>query len=358
TVLPAHHLTYRMAFQLWSDVSFKEVTQGSPDIWLAFYEGKHNDGMGDTFDGPGGALVHAFFPGRGEAHLAERWTLNGYKGHNLFMVIAHEVGHTLGLEYSPVRHAVMSPYYKKLGKATVLSWDDITTVQQFYVKPESGQVDQLPGQVLSSALQDWELSQGCTGEPDSTPLPYCRSFFDAITMGKTELYSVGGCSGLSPACQASSPLPLQNRWPGLPLTIEAAAYSKMDNKLYFFKGRRVWRYSSSDVDPGFPLRSSELGLPGHPDQAFYYPHLGHLVVFKGQCYFVLNFRTLRPDSYYPSSLEDWRGVPQGANGALNHPDGQKVQVTGCVTQSWSGQAVLELTTEAMIYCNHKMAITN
>eukprot|EP00063_Salmo_salar_P078134 XP_014052969.1 PREDICTED: matrix metalloproteinase-28-like [Salmo salar] len=88
--------------------------------------------MGNTFDGPGGALVHAFFPGRGEAHLAERWTLNGYKGHNLFMVIAHEVGHTLGLAYSPVRHALMSPYYKKLGKATVLSWDDITAVQQFY----------------------------------------------------------------------------------------------------------------------------------------------------------------------------------------------------------------------------------
>ncbi|XP_038861311.1 matrix metalloproteinase-28-like isoform X2 [Salvelinus namaycush] len=113
---------------------------------------------------------------------------------------------------------------------------------------QSDQIIQLPGQVFSSALQDWELSQGCTGEPDSTPPPYCRGFFDAITMG-----------------------------------------------------RRVWCYSGSDVDPGFPLRSSELGLPGHPDQAFTYPHLGHLVVFKGQRYFVLNFGTLRPDSYYPAA---------------------------------------------------------
>lgn len=108
-------------------------------------------------------------------------------------------------------------------------------------------------------------------------------------------------------------------------------------------GRRVWRYSSSDVDPGFPLRSSELGLPGHPDQAFYYPRLGHLVVFKGQLYFVLNLGTLRPEPYYPRSLDDWRGVPRGTNGAISHPDGQvyffkerhywrfdpeKVQVTG------------------------------
>lgn len=82
----------------------------------------------------GGTLAHAFLPRRGEAHfdMAERWTLNGHKGHNLFMVTAHEIGHTLGLEHSPVRHALMSPYYRKLGRSLVLSWDDIMAVQQLY----------------------------------------------------------------------------------------------------------------------------------------------------------------------------------------------------------------------------------
>ena len=64
--------------------------------------------------------------------MAERWTLNGHKGHNLFMVTAHEIGHTLGLEHSPIRHALMSPYYRKLGRSLVLSWDDIIAVQQLY----------------------------------------------------------------------------------------------------------------------------------------------------------------------------------------------------------------------------------
>lgn len=79
-------------------------------------------------------MAHAFLPRRGEAHfdMAERWTLNGHKGHNLFMVTAHEIGHTLGLEHSPVRHALMSPYYRKLGRSLVLSWDDIIAVQQLY----------------------------------------------------------------------------------------------------------------------------------------------------------------------------------------------------------------------------------
>lgn len=48
------------------------------------------------------------------------------------MVTAHEIGHTLGLEHSPVRHALMSPYYRKLGRSLVLSWDDILAVQQLY----------------------------------------------------------------------------------------------------------------------------------------------------------------------------------------------------------------------------------
>lgn len=323
-------LAVRTAFQLWSNVSalvFREVTQGSADIRLAFYEGEHNDGMGNAFDGPGGALAHAFFPCRGEAHfdMAERWTLNGYKGHNLFMVIAHEIGHTLGLEHSPVHHALMSPYYKKLGKASVLSWDDIMAVQQLYGKPENGQVVQVPGQVFSSTLQDWELTQGSTDEPESALPPYCRGFFDAITMdqdGTTLVFQGGLFWMVSSAGDVGPPVTLHSRWAELPLAIEAAAFSLLDNKFYFFKGRRVWRYSNSSLEPGFPMWSSKLGLPGHPDCAFYYPRLGHLVLFKSQRYYVFNQRSLSPEPYYPRSLTDWRGIPKGANGALSHPDGQ------------------------------------
>lgn len=41
---------------------------------------------------------------------------------------------------------------------------------------------------------------------------------------------------VSPAGTPSRPLPLQQRWPRLPATIEAAAFSPPDSKWFFFKG--------------------------------------------------------------------------------------------------------------------------
>lgn len=54
-------LAVRAAFQLWSNVSglvFREAPEGPADIRLAFYEGDHNDGASNAFDGPGEGQPH------------------------------------------------------------------------------------------------------------------------------------------------------------------------------------------------------------------------------------------------------------------------------------------------------------
>ncbi|XP_060059929.1 matrix metalloproteinase-28 isoform X5 [Erinaceus europaeus] len=139
---PAVRGAVHAAFQLWSNVSALEFWEapatGPADIRLTFFQGDHNDGLRNAFDGPeppvGGALAHAFLPRRGEAHFDqdERWTLSRRRGRNLFVVLAHEIGHTLGLTHSPAPRALMAPYYKRLGRDALLSWDDVLAVQSLY----------------------------------------------------------------------------------------------------------------------------------------------------------------------------------------------------------------------------------
>uniref|UniRef100_A0A8D0RAC6 Peptidase metallopeptidase domain-containing protein n=1 Tax=Sus scrofa TaxID=9823 RepID=A0A8D0RAC6_PIG len=135
---PAVRGAVRAAFQLWSNVSALEFWEapatGPADIRLTFFQGDHNDGLSNAFDGPGGALAHAFLPRRGEAHFDrdERWSLSRRRGRNLFVVLAHEIGHTLGLTHSAAPRALMAPYYKRLGRDALLSWDDVLAVQNLY----------------------------------------------------------------------------------------------------------------------------------------------------------------------------------------------------------------------------------
>ncbi|XP_063002483.1 matrix metalloproteinase-28 [Elgaria multicarinata webbii] len=323
-------LVVKAAFDLWSNVSglvFWEASGDPADIRLTFFHGDHNDGADNAFDGPGGALAHAFFPRRGEAHFDndERWSLDSGKGRNLFVVMAHEIGHTLGLEHSPVHNALMSPYYKKLGKDFVLSWDDILAIQNLYGKPPRGPVVQLPGK-LFARFQDWSQHLDAPERQESNlSSHYCWSFFDAITIDlKDNLYIFkGGYYWIvSKGGKATGPRPLQELWPRLPSTLDAAAFSEEDGKFYFFKGGRCWRYKGSSLDVGFPQKCSSTGrLPRHPDMAFYFQPLHHLVLFKGPKYYVVNEESLQVEPYYPRSVRDWGGVPAMANGAVTHPDG-------------------------------------
>ncbi|XP_005321547.3 matrix metalloproteinase-28 isoform X2 [Ictidomys tridecemlineatus] len=270
----------RAAFQLWSNVSALEFWEapatGPADIRLTFFQGDHNDGLNNAFDGPGGALAHAFLPRRGEAHfdLDERWSLSRRRGRNLFVVLAHEIGHTLGLTHSPAPRALMAPYYKRLGRDALLSWDDVLAVQTLY-------------------------------DGDQQVYIFKGSYFWEVT----------------PDGNVSEPRPLQDRWAGLPPNIEAAAVSLEDGDFYFFKGSRCWRFRGSKSVWGFSLLCRAGGLPRHPDAALFFPPLHRIILFKGARYYVLAQGGLQVEPYYPRSLQDWKGVPEEVSGALPRKDG-------------------------------------
>jgi hypothetical protein len=75
---------------------------------------------GHAFDGPNGVLAHGFYPpangntAAGDIHFdsADLWKLGlGGPGFNIFQVMAHELGHALGLDHTGVANSLMNPFY-------------------------------------------------------------------------------------------------------------------------------------------------------------------------------------------------------------------------------------------------------
>ena len=100
---------------------------GQADLILGFYRGEHGDGS--AFDGPGGALAHAFPPTTGRLHFDadEIWSDSSYRVRSnqvdLVGIAMHEIGHLLGLDHSRDELAIMFPGIAKGQFKRSLSFD-------------------------------------------------------------------------------------------------------------------------------------------------------------------------------------------------------------------------------------------
>ncbi|XP_077619730.1 matrix metalloproteinase-17 [Crocuta crocuta] len=155
------------ALKVWSDITplnFHEVAGSAADIQIDFSKADHNDAY--PFDGPGGTVAHAFFPGdqlsAGDAHFDddESWAFRSSDAHDmdLFAVAVHEFGHAIGLSHVAAPSSIMQPYYQgPVGDPLHyrLPYDDRVRIWQLYGVRES---------VSPAAQPD-------TPEPEEPPLP-------------------------------------------------------------------------------------------------------------------------------------------------------------------------------------------
>ncbi|XP_066475075.1 stromelysin-1-like [Tiliqua scincoides] len=282
------------AWKVWSEVTpltFTRVDDDSADILISFGAGYHGDFH--PFDGPGGVLAHAFVPGNhgfsGDAHFDEdeTWSKN-LKGTNLFIVAAHEFGHSLGLDHSDVRDALMFPTYQptKLSKFR-LHQDDIESIQSLYGPPSSA-----PDTRLLSPFSDL-----C--DPQQT--------FDAVCTLRGDTLFFKNSSIWRKTTRRKDIMKgyIGQYWPDLREGIDAAYEAKEKDTVYLFKGHKYWASKGNVIKPGFPKKIHSLGFPKavrNIDAAVHDERTKKTYFFSGDKYWRYDETTSSMEKGYPRKI--------------------------------------------------------
>ncbi|KAM5189865.1 matrix metalloproteinase-17 [Callospermophilus lateralis] len=331
------------ALKVWSDIAplnFHEVAGSAADIQIDFSRADHQDEY--PFDGPGGTVAHAFFPGdhhsAGDTHFddEEAWTFRSSDAHgmDLFAVAVHEFGHAIGLSHVSTPSSIMQPYYQgPVGDPLRyrLPYDDRVRVWQLYGVRESvsptAQLD-TPEPEEPPLLPEPPDNRSST--PPRKDVPHrCSAHFDAVAQIRGEAFFFKGKYfwrlNRDRHLVSLQPAQMHRFWRGLPLHLDSvdAVYERTsDHKIVFFKGDRYWVFKDNNVEEGYPRPISDFSLPpGGVDAAFSWPHNDRTYFFKDQLYWRYDDHTRRMDPGYPAQGPLWRGVPSTLDDAMRWSDG-------------------------------------
>ncbi|XP_063807600.1 matrix metalloproteinase-18-like [Pseudophryne corroboree] len=286
------------AFQVWSDVApltFTRVFDGASDIEISFAAQVHNDFY--PFDGQHGTLAHAFAPGTGiggDAHFDEdeSWT-SGSNGYNLFLVAAHEFGHSLGLLHSNDPSALMYPTYHFTEPSEFhLPEDDINGIQSLYGARE------IP---VQPTVQPNEPSNPSTCQPNIT--------FDAVTTLRGEILFFKEKTfwrQISQDSEVEHHL-IHSFWPSVPNHIQAAYEYAEKDQVLVFKGAKYWVISGYEVTKDSPKSIYELGfsrIVRKIDAAVHDESTGKTYFFVGDNYWSFDEQKQRMDAGSPKKIID------------------------------------------------------
>ncbi|KAJ8348465.1 hypothetical protein SKAU_G00270540 [Synaphobranchus kaupii] len=314
--------------RVWARVTplrFTRIYSGTADIMISFGNKEHGDFY--PFDGPDGTLAHAFAPSPGiggDAHFDEdeTFTSQSSNGYNLFLVAAHEFGHSMGLSHSKDPGALMYPVYSyRDPKSFSLSRDDVDGIQSLYGKNPVVN----PGDP----------------EPPTTP-DACdpKLALDAVaTLRGEQMFFKGRFFWRSyPQSPKAVQSLIKNFWPEVPDDLDAAYESRETDRVYLFKDRQVWALSGYDLEKGYPRSISSMGLPDTVNKitaALYEEHSSKTLLFVDKYYYSYDEARQTMDKGFPKLVED--GYP-GLSGKVT----AAFQIRG-FTYLYSGSNMFEFS---------------
>ena len=381
-----NHLTYRIlnyspdfsavvqreeikrALKLWSDVTpltFTEVGQSYyADIDLKFGTYSHGDRY--PFDGPSGTLAHAFFPvSGGDVHFDddETFTAFEYAGVNLYQVVAHEIGHSLGLQHSDIRSAVMRPFKHPYIVDFSLDIDDVRGIQAIYgSSPATARTTttatttttttRTPSIATPSTTTTTTSTTTTPGTPEPDGDGACMDgHFDTVTrmeeasgdvvtlMFRRDMYTKLNSQGVADGKRVRY---IKVDFPDLPISLDAALYvpSGRDvngpSRSYFFKRSECWRYEKGELVGGYPksISAEFSGIPDDLDSAFVWSGNGKTYFMKGYQYFRYDWGSRRLENGYPQSTDVWKGLPLTPEAAFQWENGRTYFFHGYLHYKW------------------------
>ncbi|XP_077569238.1 matrix metalloproteinase-15 isoform X1 [Stigmatopora nigra] len=342
----------RQAFKVWEGVTpltfdeipYQEIKYGrrkEPDIVLFFASGYHGDSS--PFDGEGGFLAHAYFPGPGmggDTHFDsdEPWTIGNQnvQGNDLFLVAIHELGHALGLEHSNNPLAIMAPFYQWMETDNFqLPDDDRRGIQQIYGGPDNnGPTPPLPTATPRRPEPPRPPPPPrqpdrprATERPDHYGPDICEGNFDTVAMLRGEMFVFKGrwfWRVRRNRVLDNYPMPIGHFWRGLPGDIDAA-YERHDGRFVFFKENRFWLFREANLEHGYPQELVDYGrdIPyDRVDAAIWWEPSGYTYLFQGDWYWRFNEQARSADRGYPKPVSVWgSSVPSAPKGAFLSDDG-------------------------------------
>ncbi|CAB1341321.1 unnamed protein product, partial [Coregonus sp. 'balchen'] len=257
------------------------------DFRVSFPSSYHEDGY--PFDGKGGTLAHAFFPGTadmaGDTHFdnGESWSY-GYGG-------------------------------KRRKSATHPTPAPITPKLPFLPSPPSPRL---------------------TPHPDPALPDRCEGKYDAIANIRGEVFFFKGAFFWRAQQWGSLvsfiPALIHNFWVGLPLRLDRidTVYERSDGHIIFFIGAQYWVFKDRASLPGYPRSLEEWGMRTMDGRAlerveavFVWAHNGKTYVFSGGEFwrFDEGGRDRKLEGGYPKRASLWTGVPSDPDDIISWGDG-------------------------------------
>uniref|UniRef100_I3KM92 Matrix metalloproteinase-14 n=1 Tax=Oreochromis niloticus TaxID=8128 RepID=I3KM92_ORENI len=255
---------------------FRRIYGSIADIMISF---SRSHGDGSPFDGPDGTLAHTFGQGPGiggDAHFDDDETFMFLfaLGYVLFLVAAHEFGHSLGLSHSDDPGALKYSMYSYSNLDTfVLPWDDVKGIQSLY-SPNDDPVE--PGPMAPVT-------------PDACDLTLV---LDTVAMLLGDMLFFKG----------------RFFWRSHPTRfIPPSHRSTLKSSSRLFTGHRVWAFSGYALVTGYPKSIPSFCPPTaveKVDAALHDPQTRKTIFFVGSSYYSYDEARVDMDDGNPKQVDE------------------------------------------------------